>query len=252
MASLRLIFVILSLLGSLVAGAADCFPVPFDHFWFRVDQKTYKKIGSSTYFQDERFSFYEPNKSPLGTYYGHYLTGTLHNLEIFEEAMPAVPEPIGIGFLSERAGCLTKIHAKLSKLKARFTLKPDADWGRFTELEKNKSLAIWVSELKPSYVGAPDGAINRAAWMKKIRLMNGDTSKEPYNFQKFKEVVWRLSANDANLLAEVFTALGWKKNDKYSFAHDGTTVIIEVSKDILPTQILKSLSLELRGCPESR
>lgn len=227
-------------------AVAQCFPVPFDHFWFRVDSQTYKKMGQSSYFRDEQFSFFEANKSPVGTYFGHYLTGNLHNLEIFEESMPNREEPIGIGFLSEKTGCLKEIHARLNKkIKKQFSMMPDADWGGFTQLERNPSIAIWVSELKAAYVGSPDASIDRSAWMKRIRQMNNDPYQGAYNFHKIKKVIWRLNSNDADLLKDVFDALGWQSIGKDTFSYDGSTVIIKTSKNIPATRALKSLSLEL-------
>lgn len=238
---------VVSLLGSQVSWSkpSACFPVPFDHFWFRVDKATYKKMGESSYFRDESFSYFEPNKSPWGQHYGHYITGNLHHLEIFDEAMPTRPEPLGIAFISEKAGCLAEIHAKLTKLGRPFEMQPDADWGRYTEAQKNKSLAVWVAEMKPAYVGAPDGAVDRAAWIHRMRKMNGDTFEGEHNFQKIKEVVWRMDVSDIQFLEKVLTALGWGKKAPHTFALDGTQVVLERSSNVSVVHGMKSLTLEL-------
>lgn len=227
------------------AKEKGCFPVPFDHFWFRVDKDSYQKMGASTYFADERFSYFEPNKKPWGTHYGHYVTGNLHHLEIFDEDMPTRSEPIGIGFQSEKAGCLAEIHARLNKLGRPFTMQPDADWGRFTEAQKNDSLAVWVAEMKPAYVGAPDGAVDRAAWIRRMKKMNGDPSDGQHNFERVREVVWRLEKKDAEFLGKVLKTLGWRKASGRTYELDHTRVMLETAR-VSATQSLRSLTLELR------
>jgi hypothetical protein len=150
---------------NLAPSPDQCYPVPFDHIWVRIPNSTYEEMKGSSYFGDNNLSFYEPNKSPLGTYYGHYITGEFHTLEIFEEKMSYTTEPLGIGFLSETQECLLEIHKRISDiLPNSFELKPDADWGRFTQLKNSPEVALWVTELKPAYVGDPELLINRKAW----------------------------------------------------------------------------------------
>jgi hypothetical protein len=223
----------------------NCFPVPFDHFWFRVDKNTYDKIAKSDYFKQGHFSFFEPNKSPWGKHFGHYITGELHHLEVFVEEMPTNPEPLGIGFIAESPGCLKQIHEKLSSLDRSFIMKSEANWGTYTQLEENKSLAVWVSELKPEYINAPDGSIGRESWLKKMREMNSDPYKGKTKFKKIKKVTWAMEQSDLEFLGLLFVTLGWNKLDLNIFEYDGTTVVLQKTNRIHPNQALKELILQL-------
>lgn len=235
-------------------SSAKCYPIPFDHIWFRIPADTYNEMGKSTYFGANKLGFFEPDKSPTGTYYGHYLTGEYHTVEIFEEKMSHTPEPLGIGFLSETQGCLVDIHNRLvSVLPNGFDLKPDASWGRYTQLKDSPEIALWVTELKPSYVGDPGSLIDRRAWARWNRRTNKDPYSGEYNFIKVSQVTWNLPKVKILQLSKIFLALGWKQIGEHSFEYDNTRVTFNVVEEKLkPRNYLDSVGLELRNVEQGK
>jgi hypothetical protein len=212
---------------TLRAPSSSCFPVAFDHIYFKTDAASFERIGKSHVFSENGFAFFEPHKKPRGTYEGHYITGQEHYLEILPEKTPFANQAIGIGFISEKVGCVNAIESMLKKsLPSGFTRAPDESWGSFMD-HKSNGLWVWVFESTPAYVGKGE-SIARRDYLRAIRSKNGDQTPE-YDFVRFREVRIALPDRDLATLSRVFAALGWKTVALNVFESKGTRIVLENS-----------------------
>ena len=206
-----------------VDSSNKCFPVMFDHIYFKVDPLTFKEIGKSEVFSSNEFSFFEPHKKPRKTYEGHYITGQQHYLEILSENDNFAKQPIGIGFLSEEVGCINVIEKALKKVSP-FKRVPNRTWGAFMDMQ-TPNFWFWVFE--PASDDSGKGKkLSRYNYLKEIRRKNGDT-KEKYNFKEIGQIRILLPEPEIKTASSILKALGWKKfKSNIYFAKDTVIVFI--------------------------
>jgi len=197
----------------------ECLPVTFDHIFFKIDEKSYQEVGKSDFFNKENIGFFEPFKNPFGSHIGHYLTGEHHYLEFFSDNLTNVESPLGIGFFSEKIGCMEQIQKTLDvALPGMFIRSPKENWGAISQL-KESSLWVWVYEPTEEYVG--NSNIDKYHYLRRIRRQNGDQT-ESYRFQNISEINFQAPHDAFNNLILIFKTLGWIEKSNNVFELKGT------------------------------
>ncbi len=215
----------------------NCELTSFDHLWLKVPDSTFNKIGKSDYFSKENFSFFEPFKSPKGTYKGHYINGNEQYLEIFNKGNNNPDRAFGIGFYNSNPDCFDYIETKISP---KFNRSEDQDWGKFMDL-KFKDAWYFVYEPSSNYLNIGEDK-SRSNYLRKIRE-KADNYKRSYNFNNIEELVLESSNENLSRLSEILLSLGWKRKSDNTYTDGLTTIKMIVSS----RQEIKVYKIILKG-----